>query len=106
MKIFMEIAKVLNFTYKFKELSDMDKWGQRLSNGTYVGGIMAELTHGKSEVGFCSIWVSYYQSLVIDYTVTWGKVCCSEIITLFIFLLDYRLEAYNLIYYVIINLAN
>ncbi|XP_054281305.1 uncharacterized protein LOC128998973 [Macrosteles quadrilineatus] len=75
MNIFIEIAKKLNMTWRINELDgEMDKWGQLLSNGTWKGGIMEQLTSGTAEIGFCTLWMSPHQIPYLDFTTSWTTI--------------------------------
>lgn len=74
MNIARELSRQLNFTISLKLIEDVNKWGYRLKNGTWVKGIMGALSKGDAEFGFCSLWVGCEQSLVLDFTPPWSKV--------------------------------
>ncbi|PSN46629.1 Ionotropic receptor 108 [Blattella germanica] len=81
MKIFLEVAKRLNFSWKLDEPTDpVNKWGQKSSNGTWSGGYKAALASGKADVGFCCLWLMAEQYEDFDMTIPWDIQCSSFLV--------------------------
>ncbi|PSN46628.1 Ionotropic receptor 105 [Blattella germanica] len=75
MKIFLEVSKRLNFTWKIEEPQELNKWGQKFKNGTWSGGIVGALVEKVVDIGFCCLWLTIPQSEDIDLTLPWGIHC-------------------------------
>jgi hypothetical protein len=75
MKIFLEVSRRLNFTWRLEEPPDKNKWGQKYDNGSWSGGIIGALVDGRVDVGFCFLWLVDPQASDIDLTFPWNSVC-------------------------------
>jgi hypothetical protein len=75
MKIFLEVSRRLNFTWKLEEPPEKNKWGQKSENGSWSGGIIGALVDGRADVGFCFLWLVDPQASDIDLTFPWNSVC-------------------------------
>ncbi|PSN46631.1 Ionotropic receptor 107 [Blattella germanica] len=75
MKIFLEVSKKLNFTWKLREPTELNKWGFRERNGTWSGGIKGPLANGTADVGFCCLWLIVPQFQDFDLTFSWDILC-------------------------------
>jgi hypothetical protein len=75
MKIFLEVSRRLNFTWKLEEPPEKNKWGQKYENGSWSGGIIGALVDGRADVGFCFLWLVDPQASDIDLTFPWNSVC-------------------------------
>jgi len=75
MKIFLEVAKQLNFTWRLEEPPEENKWGQKYANGSWSGGIVGALVEGRADVGFGFVWLVDPQASDVDLTFPWSTVC-------------------------------
>jgi hypothetical protein len=75
MRIFLEVSRRLNFTWKLVEPPEKNKWGQKFENGSWSGGIIGALVDGRADVGFCFLWLVDPQASDIDQTFPWSSVC-------------------------------
>ncbi|PSN46634.1 Ionotropic receptor 106 [Blattella germanica] len=75
MKIFLEVSKHLNFTWKLKEPMEINKWGSKLENGTWTGGIKGPLASATADVGFCCLWLTLPHFKDFDLTIPWDILC-------------------------------
>jgi hypothetical protein len=75
MKIFLEISRRLNFTWRLQEPPEENKWGQKFENGSWSGGILGALVEGRADVGFCFLWLVDPQASDVDLTFPWNAVC-------------------------------
>jgi hypothetical protein len=75
MKIFLEISRRLNFTWRLQEPPETNKWGQKFENGSWSGGILGALVEGRADVGFCLLWLVDSQASDVDLTFPWNAVC-------------------------------
>lgn len=75
MKIFLEVANHLNFTWRLEEPPEENKWGQKYQNGCWSGGVIGALVEGRADVGFCFLWLVDPQASDVDLTFPWNTVC-------------------------------
>ena len=75
MKIFLEVANHLNFTWRLEEPPEENKWGQKYRNGSWSGGILGALVEGRADVGFCFLWLVDPQANDVDLMFPWSTVC-------------------------------
>jgi hypothetical protein len=75
MKIFLEVSRRLNFTWRLQEPPETNKWGQKFENGSWSGGVVGALVEGRADVGFCFLWLVDPQAHDIDLTFPWNAVC-------------------------------
>jgi hypothetical protein len=75
MKMFLEISRRLNFTWRLQEPPETNKWGQKFKNGSWSGGIIGTLQEGRADVGFCCLWLVDSEASQIDLGFPWGSVC-------------------------------
>ena len=75
MKIFLEVAHHLNFTWRLEEPPEENKWGQKYHNGSWSGGILGALVEGRADVGFCFLWLVDPQASEVDLMFPWSTVC-------------------------------
>jgi hypothetical protein len=75
MKIFLEVANHLNFTWRLEEPHEENKWGQKYQNGSWSGGVIGALVEGRADVGFCFLWLVDPQASAVDLTFPWNAVC-------------------------------
>jgi hypothetical protein len=75
MKIFLEVAHHLNFTWRLEEPPEENKWGQKYQNGSWSGGIVGALVEGRADVGFCFLWLVDPQASDVDLTFPWNTAC-------------------------------
>jgi hypothetical protein len=75
MKIFLEVSRRLNFTWRLEEPPETNKRGQKFENGSWSGGIVGALVDGRADVGFCFMWLVEPQASDIDLTFPWNSVC-------------------------------
>ena len=75
MKIFLEVAHQLNFTWRLEEPPEENKWGQKYQNGSWSGGIVGALVEGRADVGFAYLFLVDPQASDVDLTFPWSTVC-------------------------------
>ena len=75
MKIFLEVAQHLNFTWRLEEPPEENKWGQKYQNGSWSGGVIGALVEGRADVGFCFLWLVDPQASDVELTFPWSTVC-------------------------------
>jgi hypothetical protein len=75
MKIFLEISRRANFTWTLQQPPESNKWGQKIENGSWLGGIMGALVEGRADVAFCHLWLIDSQASEVDLTFPWNAVC-------------------------------
>ena len=75
MRIFLEISRRLNFTWTLYEPEDSNKWGKKLENGSYSGGVAGDLFDRRSDMGFCFLWLTSPKADDLDFTFPWNSVC-------------------------------
>ncbi|PSN46630.1 Ionotropic receptor 104 [Blattella germanica] len=80
MKIFLEISKRLNFTWRLEEPQELNKWGQKFSNGTWSGGIVGALVKKSVDIGFCCLWLASPQAEDVDLTMPWNILCSTLLV--------------------------
>jgi hypothetical protein len=80
MKIFLEVAHHLNFTWRLEEPPELNKWGQKYQNGSWSGGVLGALVQGRADVGFGFLWLVDPQASDVDLTSPWGTVCNTFIV--------------------------
>ena len=61
------IAKALNFNYVIASPSDGELWGAEVSNGVF-SGLVGELHHEKSDLGWALLFITPDRYKYIDYT--------------------------------------
>jgi hypothetical protein len=80
MKIFLEVAHHLNFTWRLEEPPEENKWGQKYQNGSWSGGVIGALVEGRADVGFGYLFLVDPQASDVYLTFPWSTVCNTFIV--------------------------
>jgi hypothetical protein len=75
MKIFLEVAQHLNFTWRFEEPPEVNIWEQKCQNGSWSGGVIGALVEGRADVGFGYLFLIDPRASDVDLTFPWSTVC-------------------------------
>jgi hypothetical protein len=75
MRMFLEISRRLNFTWRIQEPPEINKYGQRFENGSWSGGVFGALAEGRADVGLCNLFLIHPRQTVADFTLPWATVC-------------------------------
>ncbi|KAG8312870.1 hypothetical protein J6590_013207 [Homalodisca vitripennis] len=74
MRTMLELAQRLNFTLRLVRLQGGGKWGERLSDGSWKGGISEALLSGEADIGFCNFWNVLHNYQIADFGPQWAVV--------------------------------
>ncbi|PSN46632.1 Ionotropic receptor 103 [Blattella germanica] len=75
LQVFLEVIRRLNFTWKLLEPTDDNKWGWKMENGSWSGGVIGQLVNEETDVGFCFLWMVSPQAEDIDLTFPLSSTC-------------------------------
>jgi hypothetical protein len=75
MKIFLEVAHHLNFTWRLEEPPEENKWRKKYQNGSWSGGVIIALVERRADVRFGFLFLVDPQASEVDLMFPWSTVC-------------------------------